>query len=153
MKVGKLYGKAAEKVSGYAGAAHRNGETSGPIDGEAIRRSREDLLVQIRFFQHERLVHLIVTVTFAILTVLSLLGCVFSPQPSLFALVILLLVLLVPYIRHYYILENGVQMLYVYYDNLGKSWRIRIISLQIIICGNSLHFRDFPINLTEKCSK
>lgn len=97
-----------------------NGETSGPIDGEAIRRSREDLLVQIRFFQHERLVHLIVTVTFAILMVLSLLGCVFSPQPSLFALVILLLVLLVPYIRHYYILENGVQMLYVYYDNLGE---------------------------------
>lgn len=97
-----------------------NGETSGPIDGEAIRRSREDLLVQIRFFQHERLVHLIVTVTFAILTVLSLLGCVFSPQPPLFALVILLLVLLVPYIRHYYILENGVQMLYVYYDIFAK---------------------------------
>lgn len=97
-----------------------NGETSGSIDGEAIRRCREDLLVQIRFFQHERLVHLIVTVTFAILTVLSLLGCVFSPQPPLFALVILLLVLLVPYIRHYYILENGVQMLYVYYDIFGK---------------------------------
>lgn len=97
-----------------------NGEKPGAIDVEAIRRTREDLLIQIRFFQHERLVHLIVTATFAILTVLSLLGCVFSPQPPLFALVILLLVLLVPYIQHYYILENGVQMLHVYYDILRK---------------------------------
>ena len=31
---------------------------------------RREVLVQIQFFQHERLVHLIVTVTFAILQVL-----------------------------------------------------------------------------------
>lgn len=75
-----------------------------------------DLLVQIRFFQHERLVHLIVTVVFAVLTVLVFLGCVLTSRSELFVLVALLLVLLVPYIRHYYILENGVQKLYTYYD-------------------------------------
>ena len=32
----------------------------------------EEHLVQIGFFQHERLIHLIVTVTFAVITVLSL---------------------------------------------------------------------------------
>ena len=81
----------------------------------------EDLLIQIGFFQHERLVHLIVTITFAILTMLAILGTIYAPQPALFALVVLLLVLLIPYIRHYYILENGVQKLYRYYDHLRES--------------------------------
>ncbi|MCM1120543.1 MAG: hypothetical protein NC543_14420 [bacterium] len=88
------------------------------LDGARRRQIADGMLVQIYFFQHERLVHLIVTVTFAILTILSILGCVLCPQPSLFMLAALLLVLLVPYIRHYYILENGVQKLYTLYDRL-----------------------------------
>jgi len=76
------------------------------------------MLVQIQFFQHERLIHLIVTVLFALLTVLSILAFLALEQIGLLALSILLLVLLVPYIRHYYILENGVQKLYTYYDKL-----------------------------------
>lgn len=91
------------------------------MDVQRRRQIVDDLLVQISFFQHERLVHLIVTVTFAILTILSVLGCVLSPQPSLFMLTALLLILLVPYIRHYYILENGVQRLYVFYDRLAEG--------------------------------
>lgn len=80
----------------------------------------QEMLVQIGFFQHERLVHLIVTVTFAILTVVALLGCVLVTQLSLIVLVFMLLVLLIPYIRHYYILENGVQKLYTYYDKFRE---------------------------------
>ena len=83
-------------------------------------RQMEDLLIQIGFFQHERLVHLIVTVTFALLTMLAILGVMLEPQPALFILILLLVVLLIPYIRHYYILENGVQKLYRYYDKLMK---------------------------------
>ena len=71
------------------------------------KRHLEDLLIQISFFQHERLVHLIVTVIFALLTMLAIVGTL-----------IFLLILLIPYIRHYYILENGVQKLYQYYDKL-----------------------------------
>ena len=93
-------------------------ETLRTMDAAVRRQTADELLVQIQFFQHERLVHLIVTVTFAILTLMALLGCVLEPQPAIFALVALLLVLLVPYIRHYYILENGVQKLYVCYDCL-----------------------------------
>ena len=91
------------------------------MDAAQRQRLIDGLLVQIRFFQHERLVHLIVTVTFAILTIVSVLGCVLSPQLSLLALVALLMVLLVPYIRHYYILENGVQKLYTCYDRLTEE--------------------------------
>ena len=83
---------------------------------EDKKREIDDMLIQIGFFQHERLIHLIVTVTFALLTIIAILGTLLVPQPALFILVLLLLVLLVPYVRHYYILENGVQKLYQYYD-------------------------------------
>jgi len=79
---------------------------------------REDLLIQISFFQHERLIHLIVTVTFALLTVLTFFCTFFYQHIGLYLLLLLLLVLLIPYIRHYYILENGIQKLYQYYDKL-----------------------------------
>ncbi len=95
--------------------SQENAERMTAVERQALR---EELLVQIGFFQHERLVHLIVTVTFALLTMLAILGCVLSPELMLFVLVLLLLILLVPYIRHYYILENGVQKLYVCYDQL-----------------------------------
>lgn len=85
--------------------------------GERAEMAQE-LLIQIGFFQHERLVHLIVTITFAILTMMTVLASLALVQPGLFVLTLLLLVLLVPYIRHYYILENGVQKLYTYYDKL-----------------------------------
>lgn len=86
--------------------------------GQEKAKQMEDLLIQIGFFQHERLVHLIVTVTFALLTMLAILGTMIDAQPAMFILILLLIVLLVPYIRHYYILENGVQKLYKYYDRL-----------------------------------
>ena len=76
------------------------------------------MLVQIRFFQHERLIHLIVTVTFALLTILSIFAFLALIQIGLLLLSGLLIILLIPYIRHYYILENGVQKLYTYYDKL-----------------------------------
>ena len=83
----------------------------------------EEHLTQIAFFQHERLVHLIVTVTFAILEILSIIGTVIlaameQGNIALSIMTILLLVLLIPYIRHYYILENEVQKMYNQYDEL-----------------------------------
>ena len=72
--------------------------------------SSEELLsvrVHIGFFQHERLVHELVMILFAILTLVL-------------ALDVLFLVLLIPYIRHYYGLENGVQKLYSLYSRLER---------------------------------
>lgn len=87
--------------------------------GEA-EKARVKLLIQIQFFQHERLIHLIVTVLFAMLTVITLLANLFLTQPLLLVLSLLFLVLLIPYIKHYYLLENGVQKLYEYYDSLEQ---------------------------------
>ena len=82
---------------------------------------RKELLTQIQFFQHERLVHLIVTVLFALLTVLTLFASLLIENLLLLVLFAMFLILLIPYIRHYYILENGVQKLYEYYDQLGET--------------------------------
>lgn len=93
----------------------------GAMTDSEKERQMSDLLRQISFFQHERLIHLIVTVTFALLAMLAIVGILLAPQPALFLLFFLLFVLLVPYIRHYYILENGVQKLYRYYDRLWEA--------------------------------
>ena len=76
----------------------------------------QEHLIQIGFFQHERLVHLIVTVTFAIL---ALMIC----NPALYVLTLLLVVLLIPYIMHYYTLENEVQKMYGQYDRILEHMR------------------------------
>lgn len=81
----------------------------------------KDLLIQISFFQHERLIHLLVTITFALLTFASVILCLFVPSLFIYILALLFIVLLIPYIRHYYILENGTQKLYFLYDKLKKT--------------------------------
>lgn len=87
----------------------------GNIDWQKISAEH---LVQIGFFQHERLIHLIVTVTFALLEMMSICMTLVSFSLFLGLLTLLLLVLLIPYIRHYYILENEVQKMYGQYDRM-----------------------------------
>ena len=68
--------------------------------------SKEDLLTHISFFQHERLIHLLVTIFTGIITIL---------------LFLLMVCLFIPYIFHYYFLENKVQELYTIYDKQKKD--------------------------------
>lgn len=77
-------------------------------------------LIQLNFFMHERFIHLIVTITFALMevVVLTLVVTQFSLFISL--LFLLILVLLIPYVMHYYLLENSVQYMYKQYDALLK---------------------------------
>lgn len=78
-------------------------------------------LVQISFFAHERLVHLIVTVLFALATIGTVLYIHASGSVIMIALLIALLALLVPYIMHYYLLENSVQKMYRQYDEMQNK--------------------------------
>lgn len=89
---------------------------------ERLAKEKAELLVQIGFFQHERLIHLIVTVLFALMTILVFLLAVTNFAPWTGVLLLLLLVLLIPYIRHYWLLENGMQKLYQYYDKLEELY-------------------------------
>lgn len=73
-------------------------------------------LIKIGFFQHERLIHLKVTlfyvVVFFIFCALGFIHYIF------FSIAIILLIFSLFYIVHYFHLENGVQYLYKQYDKL-----------------------------------
>ncbi len=95
-------------------------QTEDAVKNGDINISRlESLKVNIGFFQHERLVHLIVTMTFALLTVISL-GLAMA-KIYLLPLFVLFLALEVPYVFHYYRLENGVQHLQNLYREAEKK--------------------------------
>ena len=80
----------------------------------------EDHLIKIQFYQHERLVHFLVTMLFAIVFFIVFLYTLENISLGLVILNLLLLALLIPYIIHYYKLENSVQYMYKQYDLLKK---------------------------------
>lgn len=88
---------------------------------------KQEHITQLAFFQHERLVHLIVTVTFSVLELLTVCAYVIVGALDgtfsfpLLILALLILVLLIPYIKHYYLLENEVQKMYVQYDMIVQK--------------------------------
>ena len=96
----------------------QEGGNAEQITQELVRDKLKEHLVQVGFFQHERLIHLIVTVTFALLEMLAIVLSVISDSLFTLVLPVVILILLVPYIRHYYILENEVQKMYVQYDRM-----------------------------------
>ena len=85
-------------------------------NNEITKKVIENHLIKINFFQHERLIHLIITLFFALLfitfMVLGFVNYMFLGATAI------ILVLLIFYIVHYYHLENGVQYLYKQYDNM-----------------------------------
>ena len=86
--------------------------------GNAESADRDLVLAQISFFQHERLIHLLVLILFSILTITCVIVSVYAESLMLLVLDFILLLVMVFYIRHYYILENGVQTLYREFDRL-----------------------------------
>ena len=78
-------------------------------------------LTKISFYQHERLVHLLVTTLFSLLDIIML--SVFFISDNLFCLLLVFLftILLVPYIFHYYFLENSVHKMYRQYDTMKEK--------------------------------
>ena len=89
-------------------------------DKKNIKEVIEDHLIKIQFYQHERLVHFLVTMLFAILFLMTFLYSLEHISLGLVILDIMFLALLVPYIFHYYNLENSVQYMYKQYDKLKR---------------------------------
>lgn len=73
-------------------------------------------LIKINFFQHERLIHLLVTLFYAVIFLIFMGLCyihyIFFPVAAI------LLIFLICYVLHYFHLENGVQYLYKQYDKM-----------------------------------
>lgn len=78
-------------------------------------------LVQIAFFAHERFIHLVVTVLFALMTTMVFLYTFSNFSIPLLLLMILLMGLLIPYVKHYFLLENSLQDMYEQYDKMQEK--------------------------------
>ena len=78
----------------------------------------EEHLIKIKFFMHERLIHFLVTMLFALMTLITFFYTISHVSLGLILLFILFLALLIPYVFHYYYLENSVQYMYKQYDLL-----------------------------------
>ena len=105
-----------KKLSDYEAYLRSLLDSGCPLTAEQLLSAR----THIGFFQHERLAHEIVLVLFALLTVGSFLFFAACPDMVVLCLAVLFLALLIPYVKHYYGLENGVQRLYDLYAELEK---------------------------------
>lgn len=95
------------------------------LEDESIDWDQEikNHLIQISFFSHERLIHLLVMITFALLTFMVFLYTIYHFSFMMFLLIIALMILLIPYIKHYFLLENSVQDMYEQYDKMQAKVR------------------------------
>lgn len=75
----------------------------------------------IRFMQHERLIHLIVTLAFAAFLLFAMALAFLAPVMPVFLLMGLIFLLLIPYVSHYFFLENTVQRWYRLADEIEKK--------------------------------
>lgn len=82
------------------------------LDPEALKGLLEYHDRQVLWMQHERLVHLIVTLSVCLFALLSLGFAVWMPSLPCLALAGLLVILAVAYLIHYYRIENRVQRWY-----------------------------------------
>ena len=77
-----------------------------------------DHLIKIKFFQHERLIHLLVTLFYGLFLFLSVM--IFTKVLLFIIITYIVLIVLLFYVRHYFFLENHVQYLYKQYDSMKK---------------------------------
>ena len=76
-------------------------------------------LIKISFFQHERLIHLLVTLFYSLIFIVFMgLGFV---HYLFFSIALILIIFVIFYIIHYFHLENGVQYLYKQYEEMIKK--------------------------------
>lgn len=90
-------------------------------------RLRDELKTKIEFAQHERFIHLIVTCLISVLLIMSVMTFIATDNQVLILLILGFLGLDIPYIMHYYFMENTVQSLYHYYDRVVENERKGIL--------------------------
>ena len=98
------------------------------LDGCSSPEELAELMAEhkdkIAFMQHERIVHFLVTMMFALILAIFILGTLLVNNLMLLVLSTILIVLEGFYIKHYYFLENTVQKMYRVYDEMLSKGRV-----------------------------
>ena len=96
----------------------------GEMKNEPVEKTREVLAefeTKIAYFQHERLIHLMVTLAFAAFLLFSIYCLFVLPVSFIISGILLVLIffgLTIGYVMHYYFLENSVQKMYHMRDDI-----------------------------------
>ncbi|MCD7708295.1 MAG: hypothetical protein LUI02_00300 [Clostridiales bacterium] len=99
-------------------------ENSADTDWQALL---EEHLVQIGFFQHERLVHLLVTLMFGFFSLVAFLMTLRTLSYGAAAIMLVLFIVTIAYVLHYFTLENETQKMYFQYDEILKHLHDRTV--------------------------
>ena len=94
-------------------AEERLGKCSNMKDWQKMFDEHKD---KIAFMQHERIVHFLVTMMFALILTILICTLLFTQNIAVLVLITMMIVLIAFYIKHYYFLENTVQKMYKVYD-------------------------------------
>ena len=79
----------------------------------------DDFLFKMKLFQKERVIHLVITLTYVFFTILFLFLTEYIFM--MFIIFFILLIFDACYVYHYFFLENSVQYMYKQYDKMKKS--------------------------------
>ena len=88
---------------------------------EKTRKVLSEFETKISYFQHERLIHLLVTLFFALFLLFEIYCLFVLPVEFLISGILLVLIffgLTIGYVAHYYFLENSVQKMYHMRDDI-----------------------------------
>ena len=88
---------------------------------EKTRKVLTEFVTKISYFQHERLIHLLVTLFFALFLLFEIYCLFVLPTEFLISGILLVLIffgLTIGYVAHYYFLENSVQKMYHMRDDI-----------------------------------
>ena len=88
-------------------------------DKRGLDRLQEDILIKIDFFNKERIIHLIITLFYALFTVIF--ACHIKESVMYLIFSFFMVCFLIPYIIYYFKLEARVQYLYKLYDKIKNS--------------------------------
>lgn len=92
-------------------------------DSDGLAEILAEHMDKIAFMQHERIVHFLVTMMFALVLAIFMVGMLLTENFMLLILVAIIIILLAFYIKHYYFLENTVQKMYKVYDRILEMQR------------------------------
>ena len=88
---------------------------------EKTKKVLSEFETKISYFQHERLIHLLVTLFFALFLLFEIYCLFVLPTEFLISGILLVLIffgLTIGYVAHYYFLENSVQKMYHMRDDI-----------------------------------
>ena len=92
---------------------------------DQIRMFAEEFDRKLTWFCHERLIHLLVTLAFAMFLLFEIYAAMSMLDLFSGVMSLILLVLTVAYIFHYYFLENSVQKMYIMRDKIEAELKER----------------------------